>query len=59
MSKPRARLKQSEAGSHLKEIMMTDIPTIAQGYIDLWNERTPSRRRARPGDGFPSASIPF
>jgi SnoaL-like domain len=24
---------------------MTDINTIAHGYIDLWNERTPSRRR--------------
>ena len=24
---------------------MTDISTIASRYIDLWNERTPSRRR--------------
>ena len=24
---------------------MTDINTIARLYIDLWNERTPSRRR--------------
>jgi hypothetical protein len=24
---------------------MTDITTIARRYIDLWNERTPSRRR--------------
>ena len=24
---------------------MTDIKTIATGYIDLWNERTPDRRR--------------
>jgi hypothetical protein len=24
---------------------MTDIKTIAAGYIDLWNERTPDRRR--------------
>jgi hypothetical protein len=24
---------------------MTDVNTIARGYIDLWNERTPSRRR--------------
>lgn len=24
---------------------MTDINTIARNYIELWNERTPSRRR--------------
>ncbi len=24
---------------------MTDVTTIARLYIDLWNERTPSRRR--------------
>ncbi len=24
---------------------MTEIKTIATGYIDLWNERTPDRRR--------------
>jgi hypothetical protein len=24
---------------------MTDINTVANRYIDLWNERTPSRRR--------------
>ena len=24
---------------------MTDHKTIANRYIDLWNERTPSRRR--------------
>ena len=24
---------------------MTDINTVASRYIDLWNERTPSRRR--------------
>lgn len=24
---------------------MTDHTTIARSYIDLWNERTPSRRR--------------
>ena len=24
---------------------MTDVNTIARRYIDLWNERTPSRRR--------------
>lgn len=24
---------------------MTDIKNIARGYIELWNERTPSRRR--------------
>src|SRR3546814_3148936 len=24
---------------------MTDVHTIARSYIDLWNERTPSRRR--------------
>jgi len=24
---------------------MTDATTIARHYIDLWNERTPSRRR--------------
>ena len=24
---------------------MTDVKTIAISYIDLWNERTPSRRR--------------
>ena len=24
---------------------MTDINKIARGYIELWNERTPSRRR--------------
>jgi hypothetical protein len=26
-------------------MMMTDVTTIARNYIDLWNERTPSRRR--------------
>jgi len=25
--------------------MMTDATSIARNYIDLWNERTPSRRR--------------
>ena len=25
---------------------MTDVNTIASRYIELWNERTPSRRRA-------------
>jgi hypothetical protein len=25
--------------------MMTDVNTIAHRYIELWNERTPSRRR--------------
>jgi hypothetical protein len=24
---------------------MTDVLTVARRYIDLWNERTPSRRR--------------
>jgi hypothetical protein len=24
---------------------MTDVNTIALGYIDLWNERSPARRR--------------
>jgi len=24
---------------------MTDVKTIAESYIDLWNERTPDRRR--------------
>ena len=24
---------------------MTDVNTIARNYIDLWNERAPSRRR--------------
>jgi hypothetical protein len=24
---------------------MTDVTTIARNYIDLWNERMPSRRR--------------
>src|SRR5439155_24458820 len=24
---------------------MTDINKVARGYIELWNERTPSRRR--------------
>jgi hypothetical protein len=28
-----------------KESTMTDHTTIARHYIDLWNERTPSRRR--------------
>ena len=27
---------------------MTDATTIARRYIELWNERTPSRRRASP-----------
>jgi hypothetical protein len=27
------------------ESEMTDVNTIANGYIELWNERTPSRRR--------------
>jgi hypothetical protein len=26
---------------------MTDVNTIARRYIDLWNERTPGRRRRR------------
>jgi hypothetical protein len=26
-------------------MMMTDVTTIARNYIDLWNERTPRRRR--------------
>jgi hypothetical protein len=29
----------------MKESTMTDHTTIARRYIDLWNERTPSRRR--------------
>lgn len=29
----------------MKENTMTDANTIARNYIDLWNERTPSRRR--------------
>jgi SnoaL-like domain len=28
-----------------RSIKMTDINTIAKGYIELWNERIPSRRR--------------
>jgi SnoaL-like protein len=29
----------------MKENIMTDVNRIARNYIDLWNERTPSRRR--------------
>jgi hypothetical protein len=29
---------------------MTDVNTIARRYIDLWNERTPSRRREILGE---------
>lgn len=29
----------------MKENIMTDVNTIARNYIDLWNERTPGRRR--------------
>jgi len=32
-------------GEKSKEREMTDVNTIASRYIDLWNERTPSRRR--------------
>jgi hypothetical protein len=28
-----------------KETAVTDVKQIAQRYIELWNERTPSRRR--------------
>jgi hypothetical protein len=34
-----------QAGAYLGRINMTDVNTIASRYIDLWNERTPSRRR--------------
>ena len=39
---------------------MTDHKTVANRYIDLWNERTPSRRReilaARTGPAMPDMS---
>jgi hypothetical protein len=33
------------ASSQAKEKEMTDLNAIASRYIDLWNERTPDRRR--------------
>jgi hypothetical protein len=33
------------SGQKSKESKMTDVHTVASRYIDLWNERTPSRRR--------------
>jgi hypothetical protein len=33
-------------GQHRRSKYMTDINTIASRYIDLWNERSPDRRRA-------------
>jgi hypothetical protein len=34
-----------QPGNKSKERKMTDANAIARRYIDLWNERTPSRRR--------------
>jgi SnoaL-like domain len=34
-----------QAGFYRRRDNMTDVTTIASRYIDLWNERTPSRRR--------------
>jgi hypothetical protein len=34
-----------QAGVYRRRNNMTDVNTIASRYIDLWNERTPSRRR--------------
>jgi hypothetical protein len=34
-----------QAGAYRRRDNMTDVNTIASRYIDLWNERTPSRRR--------------
>jgi SnoaL-like domain len=34
-----------QAGAYRRRNNMTDVNTIASRYIDLWNERTPSRRR--------------
>ena len=39
---------------------MTDVNTIASGYIDLWNERTPSAAAKcwrRTGQPTPTTSI--
>src|SRR5216117_4023797 len=33
------------SGGIRRRTAMTDVKTIATSYIDLWNERTPSRRR--------------
>jgi len=33
------------SGKNRRREQMTDVNTIASRYIDLWNERTPSRRR--------------
>ena len=35
---------------------MTDVTTIARNYIDLWNERTPSRRRENLATNWTSDS---
>jgi hypothetical protein len=32
-------------GAHRRREKMTDLNSIANSYIDLWNERTPGRRR--------------
>jgi len=34
-----------QSGKNRRREQMTDVTTIASRYIDLWNERTPSRRR--------------
>src|SRR5260370_23160102 len=34
-----------QSGFNRQESEMTDVNTIANSYIELWNERTPSRRR--------------
>jgi SnoaL-like domain len=34
-----------QSGENRRREKMTDVNTIASRYIDLWNERTPSRRR--------------
>ncbi len=35
---------------------MTDASTIARRYIELWNEKTPSRRREK-ADACPQSSL--
>jgi hypothetical protein len=35
-----------QSGENRRSKTMTDVNTIASRYIELWNERTPSRRRA-------------
>jgi hypothetical protein len=36
---------------------MTDVTTIANRYIDLWNERTPGKRRELLGQNWTSDAI--